>query len=223
MSSADNWEWCVQIDCDPDYRSSRDLRILERWAEKDDRVKVGFNATHSGISVTRNLAMIRAQAPVAMGLDSDDTVMPDTLRRWAWIMNEDPSLAYIFGTPMIRLQERPDESPEPAESPLPAGRLEAGQISDRWLLDRKMPLHPEGVMWRRSLALRFGGFTALPNGGDEALALALADAYPVFHDQHPSWTHRVHQEATSLWLGGQEIRQVDGTKAMMDLHRIGEL
>ena len=222
-STIDYWEWCVQIDCDPDFRTARDLRVLESWAEKDDRVKVGFNANHSGISVTRNLAMIRAAAPLVMGLDSDDMIEPDTLRRWAWIMESNPDAAYVFGTPMILNEDKPGEDPEPEDSPLDPGRLESGSISDKWLEDRKLPLHPEGVMWRRALALRFGGFTALPNGGDEALALALAEAFPVFHDAEPSWTHRVHGEATSRWLGGQEVRQSDGTKAMMDLHRIGEL
>lgn len=222
-SSLEDWEWCVQIDCDPDFRSSRDLRVLESQAEKDIRVKVAYNANHSGISVTRNLAMIRASAPFVMGLDADDMIDPDTLRRWSWIMENHPDIAYVFGTPLIQDEDQPGEEPEPQASDLAPGRLESGTIPDRWLEDRKLPLHPEGVMWRRALALRFGGFTALPNGGDEALALALADAFPVFHDVEPSWTHRVHGEATSRWLGGQEVRQIDGTKAMMDLHRIGEL
>lgn len=223
VSTLEEWEWCVQIDSNPEFHSSRDIRLLEGWSEKDPRIKIGYNATHSGISVTRNLALIRAAGEFAMALDSDDTLMSDTLRRWAWILDSDESLAYVFGTPQVKDQGRPKEAPKPDVSPLDEGRLESGVVSDAWLKDKKMPLHPEAVMWRRNLALRFGGYSALPNGGDEALALALADAFPVFHDSEPSWSRRLHPESTSAWKDGAEVRQVDGTKAMMDLHRIGRL
>lgn len=220
-SGEQSWEWCVQVDAEPDQRTTRDLRALEKWAEEDHRIHPGYNSGHYGMSVTRNLALLRARAPLAQSLDADDSLLPDSLEKLSEPLLRDKDIAFSFGYPLVLDQTVREEERREDPADLRPGRLEAGEIPEAWMENKVLPLHPEGVMWRRSHALRFGGHAALPTGGDECLALALSNHYPAFYLDEPTFVRRLHLESTSRWTG--EASQIDGTKAMLALFRLGEI
>ncbi|SDP14534.1 Glycosyltransferase involved in cell wall bisynthesis [Desulforhopalus singaporensis] len=72
----DNWELCLADDC-----STRDgvREILEDWAAKDDRIKVTYLDSNSGISGATNAAATLATGDYIGFLDNDDELAPDCL------------------------------------------------------------------------------------------------------------------------------------------------
>lgn len=63
-----NWELLIQDDGSTD----ESLAIAERYAIKDQRVKIAVNERNSGAAVTRNNALQRAKGKWIAFLDSDD-------------------------------------------------------------------------------------------------------------------------------------------------------
>lgn len=223
-SSLTDWEWCLQVDSGPDGQSTRDIRYLEKIAEEDTRLALGYNAAHFGVSVTRNLAFLRAKSDIVQSLDADDMILPESMQKMSEVLLSDPELGYVFGEAIFlhdgRLEDKEEAQGSLGISP---GRHEAGALPEAWIEAREIPFQPEGVMWRKNTALLYGGYAALPSGGDETLALAVAHDFPVFYLPENTFYKRVHLESTSKWQAGQETRQADGTKALLTLHRLGRL
>jgi glycosyltransferase involved in cell wall biosynthesis len=222
-SSLSDWEWCLQLDAGADAQSSRDIRYLEHLSIKDPRIRLGYNSSHFGMSVTRNLALLRARADLAQALDSDDMLLEDTLKDCSEIMKKE-DVAFVFGEALYLHEERLEDREEEAGSlSLEQGFHPRGELTNEWIDEKKLPFLAEGIMWRTEKALAYGGFSALPNGGDETLALAVAAGENIFYHPKITFVKRLHQESTSRWQAGQEARQIDGTKALLALHRLGRI
>lgn len=80
----DNWELLVTDDCSTDDTVS----IVEKYAEKDLRIKLFYNHFNSGAAVSRNNSMNNAKGDYIAFLDSDDLWLPNKLSEQLLFMNK---------------------------------------------------------------------------------------------------------------------------------------
>ncbi|MBH1935327.1 glycosyltransferase [Streptomyces sp. AV19] len=186
-----DWGWLVQIDGPADAV----LRALaDCGAARDDRVDVAANGTGEGPAVTRNVALGRAEAELVQNADADDELEPDALALLAGALAGRPRAGFAVGHARDLL---PGGALRRRELPLGAGTLPRGALLDAWSTGGedgyRLPVHPAGVMWRRSLLLALGGWSALHGMEDTGLLMAasataegvLVDAPTLRYRKHP--------------------------------------
>lgn len=74
-----NWELIIVDDCSPDEGAG--IRVVEKYASQDPRIKLIANKVNSGSSGARNTAMKVARGQYIAFLDSDDIWIPQYLER----------------------------------------------------------------------------------------------------------------------------------------------
>lgn len=79
-----HWEMLIVDDASTDGTAD----ILQSMAEKDERIKIFLNSTHSGIADARNQAIQMAQGHYLAYLDADDLWHPEKLQRQLRFMQE---------------------------------------------------------------------------------------------------------------------------------------
>ncbi|OCC14060.1 hypothetical protein A3Q37_00333 [Streptomyces sp. PTY087I2] len=151
--------------------------------------------------MSRNIALGRATAALVQNMDADDELEPDALAALAEALTARPAVGYAVGHARDLL---PDGDLIDHALPVPAGVLPRGALLDQWADD--VPVHPAGVMWRRSLLLSLGGWSALHGMEDTALLMAAsASADGVLVDA-PTLRYRRHaaqrSKQTSKFAGG---------------------
>lgn len=72
-----NWEMLITDDCSSDDS----CMIIERYVEKDDRIKLFRLNENSGAGVARNNSISKAKGQFIAFLDSDDVWMPEKLEK----------------------------------------------------------------------------------------------------------------------------------------------
>lgn len=72
-----NWEWNIVDDCSTDGS----IKLIERFAEKDNRIHVWKNSKNSGAAFSRNVALEKSKGRFIAYIDSDDLWDPDKLSR----------------------------------------------------------------------------------------------------------------------------------------------
>lgn len=89
----DNWELCIADDCssEPHVR-----KVLEKYRDRDSRIKVVFRESNGHISATSNSALELASGEFVALLDHDDELSSDAL---LWVVDEinrHPDAALIY-------------------------------------------------------------------------------------------------------------------------------
>ncbi|MBV8956578.1 MAG: glycosyltransferase [Solirubrobacterales bacterium] len=156
------WEWLIQLDGPARDRLPETLLL-------DERVRVEVNGLQLGIATTRNRALARAAAPLLLNADSDDVPTVAALDGLAPAF-QDASVGLAFGD-WIELW--PDRAPWTPEVRFAPGRLEPGALSRIWSVERWVPLHLAGAMWRTDAVLAAGGWSATVGGSDIGLMLGV--------------------------------------------------
>ncbi len=89
----DNWELCLA-----DGMSDRPyvIRVIERYAAKDKRIKTAFLPMNLGIAGNSNEAVNIATGDYMALLDHDDMLAPFALHEVVRLLNEDPGLDFIY-------------------------------------------------------------------------------------------------------------------------------
>ncbi|EPH99596.1 glycosyltransferase, group 2 family protein [Enterococcus faecalis 13-SD-W-01] len=89
----ENWELCISDDAstDPAIRKS-----LEKYQQKDSRIKVVFREENGHISLATNSALELASGEFVVLLDNDDELAPFALFEAASALNENPELDLIY-------------------------------------------------------------------------------------------------------------------------------
>ena len=86
--SESNWELVVFDDSSKDETAKK----LQKWAEKDERIRPIFSAENMGSAIARNRCIEVAKGRYLAFLDADDRWYPEKLRRQIAFMEETGSI-----------------------------------------------------------------------------------------------------------------------------------
>lgn len=165
-----HWTWRVQID-GPAGEVIDTLAAC--GAAADGRVRIGAHGTQEGPGVARNIALGECTAPLVQNLDADDELEPDAIAALSGALATHPTAGYAVGHAR---DLHADGTLHTLPLAVTAGPLARGALAVAWasaLPDRTLPpLHPAGVMWRRTLLLAVGGWAALRGVEDTATLIA---------------------------------------------------
>ncbi|MDQ0985895.1 glycosyltransferase family A protein [Streptomyces sp. V2I9] len=197
------WRWVVQIDGPPDEVRA----VLTACAAMDDpRVVVASHGTSEGPAVTRNVALGRTAAPFVQNVDADDELEPDALAVLTTALIDHPGAGYAVGHARDLMA---DGLLVDHPLPIPAGVLPRGALLPTWKTsptEYRVPVHPAGVMWRRSLLLALGGWSALQGMEDTGVLMAASAVVEGVLVDAPTLRYRRHaaqrSKQTSKFAGG---------------------
>ena len=152
------------------------------------------NGEQLGIAVTRNLALSRADGRLVHVLDSDDILLPHGLSTAIEAFERHPDIHWVAGQGDDLL---PDGRRRPVPLDLPAGRVEAGELSQHFVDHGGVPIHPAGLTLRTAAVRALGGWAASPRSEDVTLLVAVAELAPGFVTPEATWLWRQHPGQTT--------------------------
>ncbi len=88
-----NFEICLADDCSPS-KETRDT--LKEYEQKDKRIKVLYRKENGHISNASNSALSLATGEFIAMMDNDDELMPQALNEIVRVLNQDPTLDFIY-------------------------------------------------------------------------------------------------------------------------------
>lgn len=88
-----HWELCI---CDDASTDAGIAALLRDYAAQDCRIKVALRTTNGGIARATNDAMALMSGEYLCLMDHDDEITPNALFEFAKILNEDPSVDFIY-------------------------------------------------------------------------------------------------------------------------------
>jgi glycosyltransferase involved in cell wall biosynthesis len=100
-----NWEMIIVDDCSPDNGAG--IKVVEKYASTEKRIKLIANKVNSGSSGARNTALKAAQGQFIAFLDSDDLWVPTFLEKQLAFMKEKD--AKIVFSSYFRIDENTKE------------------------------------------------------------------------------------------------------------------
>lgn len=106
-----HWEMIIVDDCSTD----RTKEIVQRYVEKDSRIKLIQLKENSGSAIARNTAMDHALGRYLAFLDSDDQWLPEKLEKQLKFM-QDNDVAFSY-TKYIRILEDGTDTNEISKAP----------------------------------------------------------------------------------------------------------
>jgi glycosyltransferase involved in cell wall biosynthesis len=114
----ENWELCIADDAS----KGREIkRVLERYAKKDERIKVVFRKKNGHISEATNSALALATGEYIALLDNDDLLKPEALLEVATLLHHHPDADMVYsdedkisadGSERLWPSFKPDWSPD---------------------------------------------------------------------------------------------------------------
>jgi hypothetical protein len=188
-----DWQWVLQVDGGASL-----LRRIPRAVRTDPRVALEANGRWLGEAVTRNMALVRVDAPLLQTVDADDLLLPGALAAAAAALIVEPDLGLAFGR-TLELTE--DGRRRPAKNPYAPGRLGPAVLVRDW--ERRggsCSIVVASAMWRTACVRAHGGWTGTVAGVDVLLLLAVASVHPArcvdcdtyVYRSHP---HQIHRSA----------------------------
>ncbi|WP_371500734.1 glycosyltransferase family 2 protein [Kitasatospora sp. NBC_00374] len=186
-----DWEWVLQFDGPVPALPPALLP-----AHTSGRLTVGGSERPGGYgpAEARNRGLARCRGELVQNLDADDELEPDALTLLAGALRERPDAAYAVGDARDLL---PDGSLVSVALELRPGLLAPGEVYRHWRTEPasaySVPLHPAGVMWRRSVLLEFGGWPALWGMDDTALLMAVSAVHPGVYVGADTLRYRLHE------------------------------
>lgn len=85
VQTYDNWELII-VD---DYSTDGSIEIVKSYIAKDSKIKLICNNENIGVSKSRNIAIRKAKGKYIAFLDSDDTWLPQKLKKQILVMEEE--------------------------------------------------------------------------------------------------------------------------------------
>lgn len=186
----ENWELCVADDCSP---APHVRRILEEYAEKDERIKIVFRKTNNHISAASNSALELATGEFVALLDHDDELAEDALFHVAREINDFPETDFIYSD-----EDMIDET----------GKRYTPKFKPDFSLDFLYSVNyvTHLAVYRASILRQIGGFrTGLEGSQDYDLALRVVEQIPGNHIRHvPRVLYHWRAIQGSVALSGDE-------------------
>lgn len=159
--------------------------VLQRWAGRDDRIKLIENERPLGLIGGLNLVVGAARASLCARMDADDVAHPDRLRRQRAVLDADPSVALVGA-----LSKEIDSKGQPLRP------------RDRWRLigpHRVPPFAHATVMFRRALFHELGGYRETTWLWEDAdLCYRMARRGRVMVVPEALYFYRIHPGSTTL-------------------------
>lgn len=159
----ENWEMCIA----DDFSSSPHIRrVLEEYAEKDQRIKVTFRHENGHISAASNSALEFATGEFVALLDHDDELSEHALFHVAREINRFPETAMIYSD-----EDLLDEN----------GKRSAPKFKPDWSRDLfySLNLITHLSVYRTSILRKIGGFRiGLEGSQDYDLAMRFIEQIP---------------------------------------------
>lgn len=184
------WEWVLQLDGDAE------VDTVPREIRDDPRVRVEANGRHLGVETTRNLGLTRARGRFIQNLDHDDYLLEAGFDVTAEALAAaDGDVGFCFGD-AVDLHDDGRTEPNGDNRALQPGRIEPGILFDLWEQLGFVPLHNAGVLWRADILRAFGGWSAVPNAGDTATIMAVAERHAALYVKVPTMVYRRHASQT---------------------------
>jgi glycosyltransferase involved in cell wall biosynthesis len=88
-----HWELCISDDASTEAHIGP---LLEKWAQKDDRIKVHYRDKNGHISANSNSALDLAVGDYCVLMDHDDELRPHSLFEVAKVIIEKPETLFIY-------------------------------------------------------------------------------------------------------------------------------
>ncbi len=175
-------EWLVQEDGDaPEAESLCDGARYEA------------NGARLGPSVTRNLALSRAQGDLVAVLDYDDVLLPAALATLIPAFDKHPGIGWAVG----QADDLVDGRRVPFELRYPCGIVPAGLIGKLYEETGLCQVACAGLVIPTVIVRAFGGWGAIPRGGDVALLIGLGGVYDGYQEPAVTWLYRKHAGQTT--------------------------
>ena len=211
------WRWVLQVDGPP---RAVDRVLRDCGALTDPRLALAHHGTREGPAVTRNIALGRCLAPLVQNVDADDELEPHALSTLTTALSAAPDAGYAVGHARDLL---PDGQLRDHPLPVAPGTIPRGHLLDTWATtadDYRLPVHPAGVMWRRSLLLALGGWSALQGMEDTGLLMAASATAPGVLVDAPTLRYRRHDgqlsgKGSKFAGGGAQIAVVRRRAALL--------
>lgn len=92
--SLQQWEWIIVND---GSKQPEALEALERYRNREPRIRVVDSPTNDGLPASRNKGAAVARAPYFYLIDSDDLIEPTTLEKSYWYLESHPEFAFVSG------------------------------------------------------------------------------------------------------------------------------
>ena len=185
------WEWLIQHDGDGRSR-------VPGTVAGDPRVEIESNGRALGIAGTRNRALGRARGRLLLNADADDVPEPAALTALP-VAFTDPTVGLAFGD---WVEHWPDREPWSSPRRFAPGRLAPGRLSAIWALERWVPMHLAGAMWRTDAVLAAGGWTATVGGSDIGLLIGVDARWASVYVPELTFTYHHHSAqvtASTTW------------------------
>jgi glycosyltransferase involved in cell wall biosynthesis len=177
------------------------LEILERYAERDRRIRL-FRRPHSGYAIWLREGVAAASAPFLARMDADDVARPDRLERQLDFLRRRPECNAV-GARVLRID--PDGCPiREAQGPLDHEAIEAALLAGR---GEALP-HP-AVMLRRDALLAAGSYRPEYEPAEDLdLFLRLAERGRLANLPEILLEYRQHVRKTSHQRAAEQRRMV---------------
>ena len=178
-----HWELCLVDDCSTD---SNVRTLLEKWAAKDKRIKIGFMQKNSGISAATNQAATLASGEYLGFLDNDDELAVDCLFTLVQKINNETADLYYTDEDLI------------GEDGTQFSVFCKPDFNSQLLLSHNYITH--FVLVRKSLFDNVGGFSSDKDGAqDFDLLLKLSEqAKGIIHIPEVLYHWRASESSTSI-------------------------
>lgn len=190
LTQRTDWEWVLQLDGDAGADA------VPEEIRDDPRVLVEPNGQHLGVETTRNLGLTRARGRFVQNLDHDDHLLEAGFDVTSEALaGADGDVAFCFGD-AVDLHDDGRTEPNGDNRALEPGFIEPGTLFDLWEAHGFVPLHNAGVLWRADILRVYGGWAAVPNAGDTATIMAVAERHRALYIGVPTIVYRRHEAQT---------------------------
>jgi glycosyltransferase involved in cell wall biosynthesis len=163
-SSFRDFELIIVDDCSQDTT----VAIAERYAQKDNRIRIYRNASNQGDYPNRNTAAGYARGKYLKYIDSDDMAYPHGLEVFVRLMEQFPAAALAFSSRFIQWNTSYPVFMDPQEA-----------LRTHFFKYGFLDTGPLGVMIRTDAFRECGGFSGVNMTGDSECWMRMARRFPV--------------------------------------------
>lgn len=197
-----NWELCV---VDDGSRDPATLEVLREYERRDPRVRVRYSETNGGIVAASNIGLAMATGEFVGFLDHDDELKKTAVYEVVRLLNEDPSLDFVYSDEDKRGED---------------GRLVDPFFKPDWSPDLLMSVNyvTHFAVYRKEVVDRVGGLRKGFEGSqDYDLALRITEStHRIGHAPVPAYTWRMISGSAAQKVDAKPYALTAARKALAD-------